>query len=574
MEPKSESIGSLVQSVNSKNTVLPEFQRDFVWDIERTYELFDSLIRNIFIGSIIYGKPSFDVTIREIDKRPRRGKDSRKKLEKSYLSAKDVREKAHTQNFRLILDGQQRVTALVRAFYGYDNVYFVCKNNANQAKHTELENIMQCISGQEDNTRISVNLKDVWKMHYGTINREAQKEELLKKSKLCNGREPSDKELEIYLTVTEKLVELLRKEKLVSFYVFDMDTEQFTLFFERSNSTGVNLNFVDILVAKLYSGFNLREAIENFEANPDHKTLNRETIIRSISIFVSNYQNISKSYILKELKPDHFSSKWEEVCDYYSKSIDFLFENHYIISQAWMPYPNMLIPIIVFLAELNGDFSRLNDRQNNFFKLWYWLSVFSQSFTGSSNEIIIQNSKNLTRIAQNKKLEDNEFHKSLKVQIATIKYQVLSKDSLFSFNKKTSGIYKGLLNFIHFIGDGLKDWKNNNTLSLNSNLEDHHIFPKKYLQDKFGGNEDIQSVKDSVPNRTLIPKLDNIKIGKRPPSEYMKDILKANSKLSDTIKTHLIQPNILSDISDKKPLEFMEERQTKIQKKNSNDNHR
>ena len=42
--------------------------------MDQTYDLFDSLIREIFIGTIIYGKPGFGMTLRQIDDRPRKGK--------------------------------------------------------------------------------------------------------------------------------------------------------------------------------------------------------------------------------------------------------------------------------------------------------------------------------------------------------------------------------------------------------------------------------------------------------------------------------------------------------------------
>ena len=79
-DQKTESLAQLVQEVEKSFVRLPEFQRDFVWEIQKTYDLFDSFVRNIFIGSLIYGIPSFDITVREIDVRPRSGAGSRKKL--------------------------------------------------------------------------------------------------------------------------------------------------------------------------------------------------------------------------------------------------------------------------------------------------------------------------------------------------------------------------------------------------------------------------------------------------------------------------------------------------------------
>ena len=74
---KTESIFQLVEDIIKDRVALPEFQRDFVWEIEKSFDLFDSFVRGIFIGSLIYGVPSFEITVRELDSRPRSGKGSR-----------------------------------------------------------------------------------------------------------------------------------------------------------------------------------------------------------------------------------------------------------------------------------------------------------------------------------------------------------------------------------------------------------------------------------------------------------------------------------------------------------------
>src|SRR6516162_1236944 len=77
---KTESIVQLVDDIVKDRVALPEFQRDFVWDIDKTFDLFDSFVRDIFIGSLIYGVPSFEITVRELDRRPRSGRGSRARL--------------------------------------------------------------------------------------------------------------------------------------------------------------------------------------------------------------------------------------------------------------------------------------------------------------------------------------------------------------------------------------------------------------------------------------------------------------------------------------------------------------
>src|SRR3954468_18146641 len=85
-QSQTESLLDIVRSIKQETLLLPEFQRDFRWEMDQTYDLFDSLIREIFIGTIIYGKPGFGMTLRQMDDRPRKGKGSRGSLKMCLLS--------------------------------------------------------------------------------------------------------------------------------------------------------------------------------------------------------------------------------------------------------------------------------------------------------------------------------------------------------------------------------------------------------------------------------------------------------------------------------------------------------
>ena len=50
-------------------------------------------------------------------------------------------------------------------------------------------------------------------------------------------------------------------------------------------------------------------------------------------------------------------------------------------------------------------------------------------------------------------------------------------------------------------------------------VDDHHVFPRAYLRDTGRGAEI-----DSVLNHALIDRDTNLRIGKRPPSEYLREI--------------------------------------------------
>lgn len=555
--PKTESMKRLIESIDKGDIVLPEFQRDFVWEIGKTYDLFDSLVRDIFTGSIIYGIPSFEITVRELDRRPRKVKGNRKKLTLSHYDKETVETKARVDNFRLVLDGQQRITSMFRAIKGIDDIWFIAKHNDELPDDKELhqftvEDFLHCFSGQEDSERLSIKVSDAYeimeknyfeadiRLNYFdvlTYVRDMAEDERLRQFRR-------------YLTIMKKLQLLFNADKLLSYYLLNTTSEKFSLFFERSNSKGIQLNFIDILAAKLYAGFNLRDKIDEFiDQNPGYE-LNREIIVRMVSYLVSDGRQIDRAYILSNLNHQYFNQWWEVVCDLYKRSIDFLFTNHFILSQSWMPYQNMLIPLMVFLKSIGGDFSQMNEGQHAFTQYWYWASIFSERYSGSSNEIIIQDSKVLQRVGQGLKVTDKTFFFKLKNQVS-------SPDELLSFNRKNSAIYSGMLNLVNYKVQGLIDWKNSSKLSLNSRLEDHHIFPKEYVKGNYKNENEAVELIDSVVNRTLIPKITNIKIGKKPPSVYLKELKSYNPRIADSLKRHLIPASLLSGELDQSYREFL-----------------
>lgn len=409
--PKTESIISIYRNINGKEIVLPEFQRDFVWDVVKTYDLFDSLIKDIFIGSVIYGIPSFEITVREIDNRPRKGEGSRRKLDIKSFTLDEIESKVQTGNFRILLDGQQRLTSIYRALKGIDEVWFICKKNGELPPDKDfndlsLEEILFEISGQEDDTRLSFRINNAYEIIEKGFFDEDIKNNYFKNLTYLNGKSEDEKNILFrrYLLLSRKLNDLFKADKLLSYYILKTDSERFALFFERSNSKGIQLNFIDILAAKLYVGFNLRDKIETFEDNNPGYDLNREIIVRTIAYIVNEGKDIDRSSILAKLNYIHFGKYWELVCKSYKDTIDFLFKNHFILSQSWMPYENMLIPLMVFNIKIGGDFSQMNEFQLEFIKYWYWASIFSQRYTSSSNEMIMQDSKVLSNLGENKRL--------------------------------------------------------------------------------------------------------------------------------------------------------------------------
>jgi len=208
-----------------------------------------------------------------------------------------------------------------------------------------------------------------------------------------------------------------------------------------------------------------------------------------------------------------------------------------------MPSENMVIPLMMFRRQLKG-FDQMSEEQRTFIEFWYWASVFANRYSSASNEVIIIDSTALTSIAKGERITARGF-------FTKMRSLVQEADDLFGYSKKSSAIYRGILNLLGYSARGLFDWNSAQRITPSMRLEDHHIYPRAYISSQpsldLDHSEAAQLV-DSVVNRTLIPKLLNIQIGKKPPQTYLAELKRSNVKLDECLESHLIPSEILTDV--------------------------
>ena len=570
---KTESISQLVEDIVKDRVSLPEFQRDFVWDIEKTFDLFDSFVRDIFVGSLIYGVPSFEITVRELDRRPRSGKGSRARLKLKSYTRDEIENRVKISGFRLLLDGQQRATSIYRAMMGVDPVFFVALNDdeleaevrAKQPGQRSIEQVLNEFRGEAVEGRVCIRLHDVYKILNGEASREKEKAALFLETNKIDGvsteNVDASSEFLTYLTQLKNLENLCRQEKLVAYYLLDTDEEKFALFFERSNSKGIQLNFIDILAAKLYSGFNLRKEIEDFEEQNPSLELNREVLVRAISFEVSQGRDIGRSYILSTLSHTHFTQHWGKFTSTYKSVHDYLKTSRLLIHQTWIPYENMILPLMAFAAKLpHHDFSQMNSDQATLVRVWYWLAIFSRRYSSAAQTYALEDAQALQKAAA------GDFA-GIGSIIHRIQPLIRDTDALLVIHKKYDAVYKGVLNLVNYDTGGYLNFENGNPVSIASNLEDHHIFPNDYLRKNWAvvhETLDSEVAIDCVVNRTLIPKLTNVKVSNKAPSKYLMEIKAKNPNISKALCSHMLNEDLLTGDYDKNYDYFLNERANMI----------
>ena len=342
------------------------------------------------------------------------------------------------------------------------------------------KNVLSEFRSQPVAGKINIKISDVYRVLNGDAPRERdQAERFLKTSNLpnLNSQNAVDlPEFAAYLTHLKSLENLLRQEKLVAYYLLDTDEEKFALFFERSNSKGIQLNFIDILAAKLYGGFNLRDHIERFSEENPQLDLNREVIVRSLSYAVSDGKETGRSYILGNLTHTHFNQLWDSFTTAYKKVFEYLVATHLLIYPDWMPYQNMLIPMITFLREVPGrDFGQISSLQARLLRTWYWLAIFSRRYSSAAQSYVLEDAQALEKAGR------GDFGAVLQL-LQKINPVLFDRDDLYTVSKKYDALYKGVLSFCSFVTGGFLNLDNGSPVTSSSMLEDHHIFPKDYLR--------------------------------------------------------------------------------------------
>lgn len=103
------------------------------------------------------------------------------------------------------------------------------------------------------------------------------------------------------------------------------------------------------------------------------------------------------------------------------------------------------------------------------------------------------------------------------------------------------------------------NWTNSSKISFSDKVDDHHIFPKEYLNSLADENIDVNMI-NCVANRTLIPKITNIKIGKKAPHVYMKELAETNEHFDLILNNHIIPTDITTGLYEGFYKDFLEER--------------
>ena len=293
----------------------------------------------------------------------------------------------------------------------------------------------------------------------------------------------------------------------------DSGVESVCRIFETINSTGTKLTTFDLAVARFYPKPDLRELwLSTQEKHPILRDfdVDGERILQVLYL-VTATRNQKYKYIeptrsnLMNLTTEPINEEWERASESLAKVYEFAKAQG--ARPETLPRHSLLVSLaavrsLVFQDQGVEPWPR---RENNdFIRRWYFSKVMQASRAQSSNYQVSQDFKGLLEYART----------GNQPETPTVS---LNAEKLLTL--KPSDIrYKSLQNI--FAITLRQDLLSGNSIKDDSQLHDHHIFPKNAGK-KHGLNK---SMLDSICNRVPMLASSNESLGEGYPQVYLKDI--------------------------------------------------
>lgn len=499
-EPVGRPFSVLIPEIEKGEIKIPQFQREFVWDIKKSAKLMDSIIKGYPIGTFIFWRTN--ERLRSI----------------RNLGNFVLPELSQTEFVNYVLDGQQRLTTLFAALKGltierngkienFADIYIDLEANE------EEDDDIVVIEKADFDSGAFIKLKDLL---YG---------ELTLLTKYDTKYHSKLSEYKARIQSYNYSIVLIREAPL------DVATEIFT----RINEGGKPLTVFEIMIAKTFDSerdFDLAQKYKRLVerlTDVDYETIPDATVLQTVSILLQ--QECNKKTILK-LNKKKFIDIWDDAVGAIEAAVEY-FRNYYRVPVSQLlPFNALIVPFAYFFYHHKDK--PTGDKQK-YLQDFFWRVSLGTRYSSGVEGKLAQDIRKIDAI--------------LKGELPRYEWAV---DTSTDFIKNNGGFsasrsyIKALLSLYayfqpkSFIDDSSVNISNYWLKQANSKNY-HHFFPRAYLNKKIGGWEDRDFWINHILNITIVDDfLNKREIAAKAPGQYMKTFARKNPILSETMKSHLI----------------------------------
>jgi hypothetical protein len=483
-----------MDDVSSGRLKIPQFQREFVWDIKKSAELLDSVVKGYPIGTFIFWKTRERLrSIRNI----------------GGLVLPDP-PKGDLVNF--VLDGQQRITSLFAAFKG--------EKIAREGKTEDFSEIYIDLDSMEDEKIVTTEIE------------EKEKDQIIKlRDLLYGGLVGLTKYPQKYHDKLDEYKTRIEKYNYSVIQVNEVPIDVATEIFTRINVGGKPLTLFEIMVAKTYdveSDFDLAQKYSSLIdslRNVNYETVSDATVLQVVSLILKN--ECQRKNILNIDKKD-FIATWPNAVDAIENAVDYFIGYYGIPVSRLLPYNALIAPFAYFFY--NHKDRPVGDKQR-YLQDFFWRVALSGRYSSGVEGKLAQDVKRIDKI--------------LKGELPDYDWPINNSPEFIFHN----GWFSAGRSFVKAIlciyaNNQPKSFIDNSSVRISNywlkqanSKNYHHFFPRAYLEKK---NIDERYI-NNILNITIVDDFLNKRaIRDNPPSKYMENFKRVNSNLTETMKTHLI----------------------------------
>lgn len=524
-KPDSKKYTDLISEIQKGQIKVPKFQRNFVWSLDKTAKLLDSILKGYPIGTFILWETNERLNdIKNI----------------GNLELPAIPDDIKVQ---YVLDGQQRITSLYAAFLGakiqkegekkitdYSEIYVDLDGDVEN-------NDDQIVISEKPEEGIFITLHEILNFNDNLLEiKEKYSDEQFKRIHQYS---------QTFSTYDFSTI-VLRKEDI------DSAIEVFT----RINTGGQTLTLFEIMSAKTYDeeqDFDMEDRFQKLLKELEERkydTISSSVILSVISLILSKNKECKRKVIL-QLDKQAIIDIWDDVISALKESVDYFRSVYRIPVSAILPYDSLLVPFAYFFYFQK---EKPKGEQIKFLEEYFWRMSLSFRYSSSTESKLAQDIRRIDEILKG----NRPNYEDVKVYLNS------PKDLIETGFSAGSSYCKAILCLLAYhepkdFQDNGKVILDNSWLKVANSKNYHHFFPKAYLRKNNIGNE------NSLVNITLVSAdLNKRKIKAKAPSIYIQDFLDENEELPASIKSHLIDDLNNFGVMSDDYFVFLEKRATSI----------
>lgn len=552
-KPGSDSLVNIVNHLREGRYEIPDFQREFEWEPRDILQLMRSIFLDYYIGSLLLWKAapeSFDALSCE-----------------PIYGLKDRGNPTH-----IVLDGQQRLTAMYYAFFAPEKnapkrqrryLYFIRVDKFMGEVYDDAfvydwtrrgENLLGNKDDQFDTHMFPLSIvgkgwdlvywvhdyEEYWRSKAGQTKDSKESESRLARQHAENAKKFGEHLDAIMRQYQIAYIELER----------ELEIDKICDIFTQINSRGIRLDVFDLINAMLKpKGIQLKYLWRDAEQKLSLVETERMNVyvLQIMSILRQTHCSPKYLYYLlpgqkkKVRGPDGslrtevliadkatFEQDWHKAVDAMAGAIERIRhpQEFGAISSQYLPYATILPAFAAIHAHIRTlpDSRRLDARRK--LGLWYWASVFTNRYSSAVESTSARDFQDVKDW-----FEDDTAKPAL---IDEFKDGCRNLELRREIRKGTS-VYNGVFNL--FVLCGARDWGTGES-PLADDLDDHHIVPQSW-----GRSRTLDTSIDTILNRTPLTLDTNRRvIGNRLPNEYIRELIGHNGEdaVRKTLESHLI----------------------------------